>query len=153
MFVKTLDVDEVVAQLLVTEGFTSIEDVAYVPLEELGEIQGFEGGIAEELQSRARGFIDARNAELETKRKELGVEDTVAAVEGLTPAHLVTLGENGVKTLDDLGDLAGDELKEILDKGGHQLDLDSCNAMILAARKHWFPDEQDAGEAAPGASA
>jgi N utilization substance protein A len=149
MFVAALDVDEVVAQLLVTEGFTSIEDVAYVPLEELSEIQGFEGGIAEELQSRARGYIDARNAEFETKRKELGVEDAVAALEGLTPAMLVTLGENGVRTLDDVGDLAGDELKEVLDKGSSQLDLDTCNGIVLAARKHWFADDEQGAEAVP----
>jgi transcription termination/antitermination protein NusA len=153
MFVQSLDVDEVVAQLLVTEGFSSIEDVAYVALEDLQEIQGFEGGIAEELQSRARGYIDARNAEFEAKRKELGVEDAVAELEGLAPAFLVTLGENGVKTLDDVGDLAGDELKEVLEKGGHQLDLDTCNAIILAARKHWFPEEGQSEAAAPEQSA
>jgi len=149
MFVQALDVDEVVAQLLVTEGFASIEDVAYVALEELGEIQGFEGGIAEELQSRARAYIDARNAEFEEKRKALGVADEVAAIAGLMPAFLVTLGEAGVKSLDDLGDLAGDELKELLEKGGHQLDLDTSNAIILAARKHWFSEETE--QAAGGA--
>ena len=87
----------------------------------------------------------------------MGVADELAAVEGLTPGMLVTLGEGGIKTLDDFADLAGDELVEMLaasDKGGARLELDDANAMIMAARAHWFeeadaaPTEQDA-DAAP----
>ncbi len=110
LFMESLDVDETVAQLLASEGFSSIEDVAFVPLQELAEIEGFDEETAQELQARAVGFIDKRNAELDEKRCALGVEDAVAEVEGLTPAMLVALGENGVKTLEDLAGCANDDL-------------------------------------------
>ncbi len=110
LFMESLDVDETVAQLLASEGFSSIEDVAFVPVQELAEIEGFDEETAQELQARAVGFIDKRNAELDEKRCALGVEDAVAEVEGLTPAMLVALGENGVKTLEDLAGCANDDL-------------------------------------------
>ncbi len=113
LFVEELDVEEMIAQLLVAEGFGRIEEVAFVPLDELASIEGFDEGIASELQQRALDVLAARDAEAEEKRKALGVEDGVAAIEGLTPAMLVVLGEKGVKTLDDLGDLATDELVEL----------------------------------------
>ncbi len=110
LFMESLDVDETVAQLLASEGFASIEDVAFVPVHELAEIEGFDEETAQELQERAISFIEKRNAELDDKRRELGVEDAVAEVEGLTPAMLVALGENGVKTLEDLAGCANDDL-------------------------------------------
>jgi N utilization substance protein A len=139
LFIDTLDVDETLAQLLVTEGFTKVEELAYLPVEELAEIEGFDGEVAQELQERALEYIEKRNKELEDKRQALGVADDVAAIEGLTPAMLVALGEKGVKTLDDLGDLAGDELQEIV---GGDLSADDANAIIMAARQHWFADEE-----------
>jgi len=145
LFIDTLDVDETLAQLLVTEGFTKVEELAYLPLEELAEIEGFDGEVAQELQERALEFIEKRNHEFEDKRKALGVSDEIAAVEGVTPAMLVALGEKGVKTLDDLGDLAADELQEIV---GGDLSDDDANAIIMAARQHWFADEaQEGGQA------
>ena len=103
---------------------------------------------------RASGLLAVgRDLSGRGRRHGIEVEDAVGELEGLTPAHLVTLGENGVKTLDDVGDLAGDELKEVLDKGGHQVDLDTCNAIILAARKHWFPEAEQGEAAAPEQSA
>jgi N utilization substance protein A len=139
MFIEALDVDEVIAHLLVTEGFASVEDVAFVPLDELASVESFDETVAGELQSRARNFLDEQNKQLSLKRVELGVEDAVAAIEGLTPAMLVPLGERGIKTLDDLGDLAADELIEIIGAGA--LDPERANAVIMAARAHWFDDE------------
>lgn len=139
LFIDALDVDETLAQLLVTEGFTKIEELAYLPVEELAEIEGFDGDVAGELHERATEYIDKRNSEFEDKRKALGVSDEVAGIEGLTPSMLAALGEKGVKTLDDLGDLAGDELQEIVGEG---LSNEDANAIIMAARQHWFENEE-----------
>jgi N utilization substance protein A len=149
MFIEALDVDDVIAHLLVTEGFTSLEEIAFVAPEELSEIEGFDETVAAELQQRARTFIERQNAEREQRRLELGVADEVAQMEGISPALLVALGEKGVKTLDDLADLAGDELVEIAETTG-KLDLEAANAIIMAARAHWFADEPAA--AAPAAT-
>jgi len=142
LFREALDVDDVIAHLLVAEGYSTVEDVAGVAIEDLTQIEGFDEEIASELQRRAAAFIERRDAELETKRQELGVTDEVRAIEGLTPAMLVQLGEKGVKTLDDLGDLAGDELREIV--GNDSMDSERANAVIMAARAHWFADEKPA---------
>ncbi len=110
LFMETLDVDETVAQLLASEGFANIEDVAYVPLNELAAVEGFDEETAQELQQRAIEYIEARNKEMDDKRRELGVEDQVAEVEGVTPGMLVALGEAGVKSLEDLAGCATDDL-------------------------------------------
>src|SRR5689334_14150236 len=143
MFIEALDIDDVIAHLLVTEGFGSLEEVAFVPVEELAGIEGFDTDIASELQERARQALERRDSEYEERYKSLGVSDELIALEGLTPGMLVTLGENGVKTLDEFAGLAGDELLEMLaasDKGGAQLELDQANALIMKAREqaHWF---------------
>jgi N utilization substance protein A len=141
LFIDALDIDDVIAHLLVTEGFGSLEEVAFVPVDDLAEIEGFDVEVAGELQERARTALERRDLEYESRYRELGVADDLAAVEGLTPGMLVTLGENGVKTLDDFAGLAGDELVEMLaasDKGGAKLELDDANALIMAARAHWF---------------
>jgi N utilization substance protein A len=144
MFMDALDVDDVIAHLLVTEGFTSVEDVALVPTEELTSIEGFDEDVASELKARAQAWLEAESERLTAKRKELGVEDAVAEIPGLTPAMLVTLGEAGVKTLDDLADLAADELTD--EKDGilktFDLSLEDANAVIMAARAHWFPEDK-----------
>jgi len=143
MFMDALDIDEVIAQLLVTEGFASLEEVAFVAIKDLADIEGFDPEIAAELQERARAALARRDREYEERRRELGVEDDLAAFEELTPGILVALGEKGVKTLDDFADLAGDELMELLaasDKGGVPLDLETANALIMRARAHWFED-------------
>jgi N utilization substance protein A len=146
MFMDALDVDDVIAQLLVTEGFTSIEEVAYVPAEDLAGIEGFDEDVASELKNRALAWIEAEAERLNARRRELGVADDVAAIEGLTPAMLVALGEKGVKSLDDLADLAADELND--DKDGilrdFEVSTEDANAIIMAARAHWFEDEKKA---------
>ena len=146
LFIDNLDVDEVIAQLLVTEGFSTIEDVAFVPIEELSGIEGFDEEVANELRNRGRNFLEARDAELTEQRKASGVTDELAAVAGLTPEMLVALGEAGVKELDDLADLAADELISaedgVLKEFG--LSMDAANEIIMAARAHWFEDEDQA---------
>ncbi len=107
---ESLDVDETVAQLLASEGFATIEDVAYVDLGELAQIEAFDEETAQELQSRAVEFIEARNKEMDDKRLALGVTDDVLEVEGVTPAMAVALGEHEVKTLEDLAGCATDDL-------------------------------------------
>jgi len=149
MFIDALDIDDVIAHLLVTEGFGSLEEVAFVPVEDLAEIEGFDVDVATELQERARTALERRDREYETRSRELGVADDLAALDGLTPGMLVTLAENGIKTLDDFAGLAGDELIEMLaasDKGGVKLELDDANALIMAARAHWF-EQADTGAA------
>ena len=138
LFVEALDVDDVIAGLLVTEGFTSVEELAFTPEDEVAAIEGFDESIAAELIRRAEAFIARRDTELTEKRVELGVTDEVAAIETLTPAMLVALGEKGVKTLDDLADLASDELIEIV--GAEAMDEPTANDVIMAARAHWFAE-------------
>jgi N utilization substance protein A len=144
LFVEVLDVDDVIAGLLVTEGFTEIEDILTAEDEELAGIEGFDEGVAAELKRRAQAFLDRRDSELDEKRREMGVEDAVAETGGFTPGMLVALGEKGIKTLDDLADLASDELVEIL--GPEAVDEETANAIIMAARAHWFEGEDDGAE-------
>ena len=180
MFIDALDVDDVIAHLLVTEGFTALEQVAFVPVEELAQIEGFDEEVAEELRARARSHLEEMDRHNEERRRELGVADALTEVEGLTPAMLVMLGEQGVKTLDDLADLAADELRFATSgqRGEHSLEdmgrvpnaeverilqaspmgQDEANAIIMAARAHWFDDEPaaaggEAEEADAGAEA
>jgi N utilization substance protein A len=139
LFIDALDVDDVIAHLLVAEGFSSVEEIAFAEIHELAEIEGFDEDVAEELRDRARMFLDQQNSELTERRQALGVSEEIAGIDGFTPVMLVKLGENGVKTLDDLADLAGDELREILGKDA--MSLDSANEIIMAARAHWFKEE------------
>jgi N utilization substance protein A len=118
LFQEALDVDEMIAQLLVTEGFATVEDIAYVDDEELASIEGFDEDTASELQTRAREYLDREAAELDQKRQELGVEDAVLDVQGVTLAMSVALGEAGVKTVEDLADLATDELRGAFESKG-----------------------------------
>ena len=146
LFVEALDVDDMIAGLLVTEGFNTVEELAFTPVDEVAAIEGFDDSVAEELIRRAESFLTRRDNELNDKRIELGVTDEVAAFETFTPAMLVALGEKGIKTLDDLADLASDELIEIV--GADNMDEDTANAVIMAARAHWFDDDANAsGEA------
>jgi len=111
LFQEALDVDEVIAQLLVTEGFSTIEDLAYVEEGDISAIEGFDEDTAGELQARARDFIERDQAEQDAKRRELGVEDAVLAVEGISLPMAVALGKAGIKSLEDLADLATDEIR------------------------------------------
>ncbi|MFM9851982.1 MAG: transcription termination factor NusA [Sphingomonadaceae bacterium] len=170
MFQKELDVDETLAQLLVAEGFGALEEVAYVEVAEIASIEGFDEELAGELQNRAQEALDRREEANRVLRRELGVEDEIAAMPHLTEAMLVTLGKAGIKTLDDLADLATDELvqKKRVEqrrkpipgktpppepKGGvlaeYGLSEEQGNEIIMAARAHWFEDEEGDADAVP----
>lgn len=111
LFQEALDVDEVIAQLLVTEGFTAVEDVAYVEPHEIAAIEGFDDETADELQTRAREFLEKEAAALDAKRVELGVEDSLLDIEGVTLPVAVALGEGDVKSVEDLAGLIPDDLR------------------------------------------
>jgi N utilization substance protein A len=144
---EALNVDEVVGQLLASEGFTSVEELALVDSKELAGIEGFDEETANELQTRAREYLEQLEGELETKRKELGVQDDVKEVPGVTSKMLVKFGENEIKTVEDLAGCATDDLvgwterKEgseptkhagILD--GIEISRDDAETMIMLAR-------------------
>ena len=109
-FMEALDVDEMLAQLLASEGFSTVEDVAFVATSELAALEGLDDETAAELQARARDFLERKAVEQDNRRKELGVDDDVKDVEGVTGAMLVALGEAGVFTLEDLAGCATDDL-------------------------------------------
>jgi N utilization substance protein A len=140
LFMTALDVDDVIAHLLVAEGFTRLEEIAFIPLDELTDIEGFDEDIAQELQNRARIYLEEQAKANEARAVELGVSDELRSIEALDAAALVKLGEAGIKTLDDLADLAGDELLEIL---GGSMTEDQANEIIMAARAHWFEGESE----------
>ena len=110
LFQKALDADETLAQLLASEGFETVEEIAYVEIEQLAAIEGFDEEVASELQERAREYLEKLTAELVARRRELGVADEVAEMEGVTPQMAVKFGENDVKTIDDLAGLVPDDL-------------------------------------------
>ncbi len=151
-FVEALDVDDVIAHLLVAEGFRTVEEVAFVPFEELTSIEGFDEDLSAELRRRAQDYLESESRRLSERYRELGVTDDLAALKGLTPAMLVTLGEAGIKTLDDFAELANDELIDsqtgILREYG--LELEEADALIMAARAHWFADEDEEKAKAEG---
>ena len=171
-FIEKLDVDDVIAHLLVAEGFASVEEIAFAELGELTEIEGFDEEIAEELQRRAQDFVLAEQERLTQRVTELQIAEDLLEVQGLTLAMLVRLGEAEVTTLDDLADLSSDELRYIvnpatpvatvddiagLEEVAQRLGADSspisgsdADAIIMAARAHWFDDDDTADADATG---
>jgi transcription termination/antitermination protein NusA len=145
-FIEALDVDETLAQLLASEGFDSVEEVAFVELREIASIGGLDEQTAEELQNRAREYLERLAAQQDARRKELGVMDELKEVAGVTPAMLVAFGEADIKSVEDLAGCATDDLVgwterkpgETVKHKGALSDLDisteEVNAMIMAAR-------------------
>jgi|TARA_B100002019_G_scaffold33055_1_gene27058 N utilization substance protein A len=110
LFMEALDVDELLAQLLVTEGFSDITELAYVDEKEISSIAGFDEDTAQEIQARASDFINKENEELEQKCKELGIKDDLLEIEELSLKMIVALGENDVKSLEDFAYCSSDDL-------------------------------------------
>ncbi len=133
LFVESLNVEEVIAQLLVTEGFTSVEEVAFIPVDDMAAIEGFDESVAEELHNRAQTYLTTKREEAESKLKSLGMDKTLLNYEGLTPEMLVALGENKVLTLVDFADLATDELLDMLPRNA--ITEEAAGALIMAARE------------------
>ena len=138
-FMEALDVDEMIAHLLIAEGFSNVDEVAMVDLSELSEIEGFDEEVAQELQSRAKEYVENRNKEFELKSKSLGIDEKLQAIEGLDKDILLALANANIRNVDDLGDLATDELIEIL--GEDTLSVKEAEKVIMAARAHWFEEE------------
>ena len=165
-FMGALDVDETVGQLLASEGFRSVEELAWVDLAELASIEGFDEDTAQEIQNRARDHIGRLEAELDARRKELGVADELREVEGVTTQIMVKLGENDVKTIEDLAGCATDDLTGWTERGkagetvkhpgvldGLELAAGDAEALIMAARVKagWIEATPEPAEAAPEA--
>ena len=178
LFIEALDIDDMIAHILVTEGFSTVEEVAFLPKDDLLAIEGFDDELVDALRERARNYLSERDAKFTAARKELGVEDAVGEVDGVTPEMLVKLGENGVKTLEDLAYLVGDELRFIMlevkpepdEETGAQVTLDNldelrarelyallnpsplsaeeADTIIMAARAKAFPEDAAAQEEA-----
>jgi len=156
MFMDALNVDEVVGQLLAAEGFGSVEELAMVELREIASIEGFDEETAEELQTRAREYLAQVEEELDSRRRELGVEDEVREVPGVTTRMLVAFGENDIKTVEDLAGCATDDLAGWTERKdgetvkypgaleGFELSREECEALIMQARvKAGWIDEAD----------
>jgi transcription termination/antitermination protein NusA len=168
-FMETMNVDEMVGQLLASEGFRTVEEIAYVPINDLSSIQGFDEDTAQEIQNRALDFVQAREAEWQAQRRDLGVEDEVGEVAGVTTAMLVALGRNDVKTVDDLAGCATDDLIGWTEKKNGEtkrfdgflsdfdLSREEAEAIVMAARVKagWVEEDVpvDADETAEEASA
>ena len=146
LFVEALDLDEFFAQLLVSEGFTNLEEVAYVDLDELEAIEGVDASTASELQARARDYIEAQNRQALDSARALGVEDSLINFEGLTPQMLEALGKDGVKTLEDFATCADWELaggwttvngERVKDEGlleKFEMSLEEAQHLVMTAR-------------------
>ena len=146
LFMEALDVDELLSQLLVTEGFTDINELAFVDLKEISNIAGFDEDTAEEIQARATDFLNKENKELEEKCNELGIADDLLEIEDLSLKMIVTLGENDVKTLEDFAYCSSDDLlgwDEIVEgekkreEGileGFDISISQANDLIMSAR-------------------
>ncbi|MGF1474802.1 MAG: transcription termination factor NusA [Geminicoccaceae bacterium] len=148
MFTDRLNVEEMIAQLLATEGYTSVEEVADSPIEELATIQGFDEEIGAAIKERAQQTLEDEFETLRQSCIDLQIGEDLAQFESLELPQIVRLGEQGVKTLDDLADLAGDELIELLPEAG--LTADRAGEIIMEARAHWFADEPTLEEVADG---
>src|SRR5690606_601787 len=133
-FITKLDVDEEVADILIDEGFTGLEEVAYVPLQELLDIEAFDEETVNELRTRARNALLTEAIAQEERVQKTAQE--LLEVEGMTTEIAAKLAESGINTLDDLAELATDELSEI-----SGLDDEAASRMIMSARAHWFDDE------------
>ncbi|MCH8521013.1 transcription termination factor NusA [Glycocaulis sp.] len=167
LFMEALDVDEVIAQLLATEGFTDVEDLAFVELDEIAIIEGFDDATAEEIQTRAKEFLERQAAEQDARRKELGVEDAVLEIAGVTLPMAVKFGEHEVFTVDDLAGMTPDDLRGwyetrdgervrepgILD--GFDVDAADAERMIMRARvaAGWISEDDLPVEEAPAEEA
>ncbi len=163
LFQKALDVDETVAQLLASEDFASVEDVAFVDAAEIAAVEGFDEKIAEALRDRAKAYLDEENAALEKERRALGVADALAKMDGMTPKILVLLGKGEVKTMEDFASLARDDLtgwyEKVEDKrerrpgllDGAGVSARQAEALIMQARLAlgWVAPPPDPQEEAP----
>lgn len=162
LFMDALNVDEMVGQLLATEGFTAVEEVAYVELDEISTIEGFDGETADEIQARARDFLEELESKLDQERLELGVSDELRSIDGLTTVMLVALGKDDIKTMEDLAGCAADDLIGWTERkdgetkrfegslSGTELSRAEAETIVMSARvaAGWVTEEELAAQAA-----
>ncbi|KAF0171118.1 MAG: transcription termination/antitermination protein NusA [Hyphomonadaceae bacterium] len=162
LFMEALDADEMMAQLLATEGFVTVEDIAYIATDDLANLEGFSVELAEELQNRARVWLEEQAEKMDAERRELGVDDDLFSAPGMTPQMAILLGKGDVKTLEDFAGLVGDDLRGWFEtKSGErirhpgildslQLSSEDADALILGARvaAGWIeaPPEEEVAE-------
>ena len=139
-FIKALNIDDVIAHLLVAEGFVMVEDIVVTDIEELAEIQGFDSDIAAEIRNRAVEFVDVENKRIESELVRLKVTDDLRQFEYLSLPMMLKLAENEVVSLDDLAELDSEELMGLIGELGLDDEAEAGN-IIMAARAHWFDDE------------
>ena len=141
IFIEALDIDDVIAHLMVSEGFVSISDIAEAPLEELMSIEGFDEDISSELSERAKNFVKIDNKRIDNALKELKVKDDLYNFSELNKSNILTLAENNIKTLDELAELDSEELFGIL---GDKVFIneDDAGSVIMKARQHWFTENE-----------
>lgn len=139
-FIEALNIDDVIAHLLVAEGFVMVEDIVVTDIEELAEIQGFDSDIATEIRNRAVEFVDLENKRIESELARLKVADDLRQFEYLSLPMMLKLAENEVITLDDLAELDSEELMGLIGELGLDDEAEAGN-IIMAARAHWFDDE------------
>ncbi|MBL6781526.1 MAG: transcription termination/antitermination protein NusA [Alphaproteobacteria bacterium] len=149
-FMEQLDIDDVIASLLVAEGFIGIDDIAESDVEELMSIQGFDEGIAEELWNRAVDFVERENTRINAEMAQFTVANDLIEFSMTTPAMILTLAKNGILTLNDLADLDIDEVVKYLGEHGVTSE-EKAGEIIMEARKHWFDDEPEDAADAPDA--
>ena len=140
-FMEALNIDDVIAHLLVAEGFASVEDIAETPVDELAQIQGFDENIAAELINRSIEFVEAEASRIEGELAKLKVADDLMSFEYLSMAMILQLANNGILTRDDLAELDSEELVGFLKDEGID-DETVAGDIIMAARAHWFADEE-----------
>lgn len=140
LFIDALNVEDVIAHLLVSEGFRSIEEIAFSSIDELASVEGFDAEVATELQDRAKNAIEEQKKDWDSKCAALGIDESLKTLEGLTKEMILALGEKGVKSRDDFADLARDEFKEIFTDG--KLRDREIDELIMKARAHWFAAEE-----------
>jgi N utilization substance protein A len=139
-FIEALNIDDVIAHLLVAEGFVMVEDIVVTDIEELAEIQGFDSDIATEIRNRAVEFVDVENKRIESELARLKVTDDLRQFEYLSLPMMLKLAENEVVSLDDLAELDSEELMGLIGELGLDDEAEAGN-IIMAARAHWFDDE------------
>ena len=151
-FIEALNIDDVIAHLLVAEGFVTVDDIAATPVSDLSLIQGFDEDIATELQNRALEYVEAETNRITAALAEMKMKDDLKEVEYLSLGMILTLAENNILSLDDLAELDSEELVELLGEHGIE-DEAVAGDIIMAARAHWFADEDAAAEAETAADA
>ena len=141
IFIEALDVDDVIAHLIVAEGYSSIEDISNTSIDELNNIEGFEEELSIELKERAQNYVKLENENVEKKLKASGVDSKLYDFTHLSKSDILTLVENNIKTLDDLADLDSEELYTLLGKKVFNNE-NEAGEVIMEARKHWFEEDK-----------